>query len=265
MSTHDATGDVQQARQAMVLGEAEKTGGKVHWDAPTPTRPHRVYAALTNHCNRRCPWCSTCSSPEGQTWLEPDKLWASLPAEGPYELQLEGGEPTLHPAFWSLVARARRDERCTRLVLCTNGVVLPRTRGRLEAWVERLGVPVTIKLSWNHHLLERDPGLPELAQALVEILMKMGGDRQFVLNVRLRRGAPGDDAWVTARAEAAGLLGVANVFYLQRYGFASEEEGWEAPHLVGYDFRLINPDGRVFGPELVARSEAMRQLLDSSA
>lgn len=166
----------------------------------------------------------------------------------------------MHPAFWSLVERARQDVRCTRVVLCTNGVVLPRTRERLTAWLQRLGVPLTVKLSWNHHLLERDPGLPALASALGETLKRLGGERLFVLNVRLRRGTPDDNAWVVSRAEAQGLLPYANVFYLQRYGFASEELSWEAPHLVGHNFRLINPDGVVFGPALVERSEAMRRL-----
>ena len=41
-------------------------------DHPTPDRPHRLYYALTNHCNRTCPWCSTCSSPQGSTFLTLD-------------------------------------------------------------------------------------------------------------------------------------------------------------------------------------------------
>ena len=49
----------------------------------------------------------------------------------------------------------------------------------------------------------------------------------------------------------------ANVFYLQRYGLASNEAAWDAPHLAGENFRLVNPDGRVFGPDLIARSEYM--------
>ena len=42
-------------------------------DHPTPNRPHRIYATLTNHCNRACPWCSTCSSPRGGTFLDPQR------------------------------------------------------------------------------------------------------------------------------------------------------------------------------------------------
>jgi len=229
-------------------------------DHPTPGRPHRVYLALTNHCNRACPWCSTCSSPAGSTWMTTDAFRAALPGSGPFQVQLEGGEPTLHPRFWDLVAIARAESRCDRLVLCTNGVVLPRERGRLRAWIERLGAPLTLKVSVNHHLLDRDAGLLELCTSLAYSVDALGGDRLLVLNVRLRRGVEGDDRRVVEAVERAGLLPRANVFFLQRYGFASEEESWDPPRPVFDTFTLVNPDGAAFGPDLVARSEAMRVL-----
>jgi MoaA/NifB/PqqE/SkfB family radical SAM enzyme len=219
-----------------------------------------VYAALTNHCNRACPWCSTCSSPAGSTFLSLDDFRRALPAEGPFEVQLEGGEPTVHPAFWELVACARESPRCTRLVLCTNGAVLPRDPSRLSAWLARLGQPLTLKLSFNHHLLDEDPALAVLARGARDALRSLGGDRLFVLNVRVRRGVEDDDERVTDAARDAGLLEDANVFALQRYGFARDEEAWDEPVLVGTNFRLVNPDGRVLGPDLVVRSEAMRRL-----
>ncbi len=238
-------------------------------DHPTDERPHRVYAALTNHCNRACPWCSTCSSPSGQTFLDRAALRRALPA-GPYELQLEGGEPTVHPEFWQFVDDARADPALTHLVLCTNGVMLPRQPERLSGWLARLGAPLTVKLSVNHHLLEEDPGLLALAQACRDALADLGGDRRLILNVRLRRGddqgyGP-DDHNVEAAVDAAGLLPLANVFYLQRYGFASDETTWEEPFLAGTRFSMVNPDGTTFGPDLIARSEAMRSLpqLDSA-
>lgn len=228
-------------------------------DHPYPARPHRVYLALTNACNRACPWCSTCSSPAGGTWADPDAVWAHVPADGPFELQLEGGEPTLHPGFWDLVARARVEPRCTRLVVCTNGVVLPRRADRLHAWLDRLGRPLTVKLSVNHHLLDHDPGLLDLARALRDAF---GGDpdRLLVVNVRLRRGEADDDRAVARQVEEAGLGPHANVFFLQRYGFAADRLDWELPAPVWSAFTLVNPDGRAHGTDLVARSEAMRRL-----
>jgi MoaA/NifB/PqqE/SkfB family radical SAM enzyme len=229
-------------------------------DHPTADRPHRVYVALTNHCNRACPWCSTCSSPTGSTWLSLEHYRAALPREGPFQVQLEGGEPTIHPQFWDFVRIAREHPSCTHLVLCTNGVALPRTPAKLRPWIERLGMPLTLKLSLNHYLLEHDPGLPELAVRLRDLFEELGGERLLVLNVRLRRGYADDDRHVAELVERAGLLPHANVFYLQRYGFAAGESGWELPAPVSDRFTLVNPDGRVYGPDLLARSERMRAL-----
>jgi len=227
-------------------------------DHPTPTRPHRVYVAVTNNCNRSCPWCSTCSSPKGNVWLTADAYRSSFPTEGPFEVQLEGGEPTIHPLFDEFVRIARADARCTRLIVCTNGVALPRTEHDIAAWVAALGDHLTIKLSVNHHLLEKDPQLIALAALLKKVLH--GGDRQLVLNVRRRKGTPDDDQWVVDLVRDAGLLEDANVFFLQRYGFAEKHTEWERPFLAGSNFRMVNPDGQVLGTDLIERSEAMRAL-----
>ena len=234
--------------------------GSLPLDRPSDARPLRLYVATTNHCNRSCPWCSTCSSPRGGVFLEPEALRAAFPESDPFEVQLEGGEPTIHPAFWDFVADARAAQNCTRVVVVTNGVQLPREAAPLDAWLLRLGTPTTLKLSINHHLLDRDPGLLALAQLLAQRIAALGGERELVLNVRLRKGAPGDDGCVTEAVAQAGLLAHANVFHLQRYGFAAKRKDWEEPFLVGEHFRMVNPDGRVFGPDLVARSEAMRSL-----
>lgn len=233
--------------------------GSLPLDRPTASRPHRLYVATSNHCNRACPWCSTCSSPRGQTELAVDDYLRSFPRQGPFEVQLEGGEPTIHPAFLELVALARRDPRCVRVVIVTNGVVLPRSSPELTTWLEALGAPLTIKISINHHLLARDPGLLALATSLREAMAALRGDRELVLNVRLRSDAADGDTWVRDAVAAAGLLDLANVFHLQAYGLASER-AWERPFVVGENFTLVNPDGTTHGTDLVARSEAMRVL-----
>jgi hypothetical protein len=123
-----------------------------------------------------------------------------------------------------------------------------------------MGSPLTVKLSVNHHLLDHDPGLLDVAVALRDLCVDDEGRRQIVINVRLRRGIEDDDRRVLDAVERAGLLPVANVFFLQRYGFASDQTDWEPPSPVWHDFTLVNPDGRTFGPDLIARSEAMRVL-----
>jgi MoaA/NifB/PqqE/SkfB family radical SAM enzyme len=182
----------------------------------------------------------------------------SLPREGFFQVQLEGGEPTIHPDFWEFVQIARQHPRCSHVVLCTNGVVLPRRKEQLRAWLERMGAPLTIKLSFNHHLLDHDGGLLGLAALLRELCGELEGERQLVINVRLRRGVDEDDGRVRGAIESAGLLPSANIFFLQRYGFAANETEWDPPAPVWDNFTLVNPDGQTFGPDLVARSDAMR-------
>jgi MoaA/NifB/PqqE/SkfB family radical SAM enzyme len=233
---------------------------KVPLDHPTVDRPHRVYVAVTNRCNRRCPWCSTCSTPEGRTFLDLDAYRASFPAEGRFQIQLEGGEPTIHPRFVQLVRIAREEPRCDRVVVCTNGVLVPRSRLALRDWLQSLEAPLTLKVSVNHHLIAHDPGLIALCVAVRDTLAELGGDRLLVVNVRLRRGAEDNDRAVSDAVERAGLGPHANVFVLQAYGFAAAEVGWEPPRPVSDRFTLVNPDGRSLGPDLIARSEAMRGL-----
>jgi hypothetical protein len=109
-------------------------------------------------------------------------------------------------------------------------------------------------------LLDHDTGLLDLALSLRDLFEELGDPRLLVLNVRLRRGYADDDREVYSLVERAGLLPHANVFYLQRYGFAAEERGWELPAPVSDRFSLVNPDGTVYGPDLLARSEGMRVL-----
>lgn len=229
-------------------------------DHPDSRQVQRLYFALTNNCNRACPWCSTCSSPAGSTFLSLDRYREAFPATGRFEVQLEGGEPTVHPQFQEFVRIARQHPRVDRIVLCTNGATLPRAEDALRAWLDVFGPEFTLKLSINHYLMDRDAGLITLAQTLQRIITQSGNSRMLVINVRLRKGYENDDERIRQAIESAGLLSVSNMFHLQKYGFASNEESWDEPFLAGHNFSMINPDGRNMGTDLIARSEAMRQL-----
>lgn len=266
-STRFLTGPNHQADRLHLLGHRRDAAGRFPLDHPYAERPRRLYFALTNHCNRACPWCSTHSSPAGETFLTLERFASLLPTEGRFQVQLEGGEPTIHPQLFAMASQAWSRPGCDRLVLCTNGVALPRQPSRLRAWLQRLGAPLTVKLSVNHYLLDHDRGLIELAQLLAQLLGERGdgsgADRQLVLNVRLRRGSPDNDAWVARAVEEAGLGIYANCFYLQRYGLAQhqpEAQDWALPAAVWHDFELYNPDGSAHGVDLMGRSEAMGQL-----
>ena len=227
-------------------------------DTPVPGGLHRLYVAVTNHCNRRCPWCSTCSSPEGKTWIAMRDYLRSFPTEGPFEILLEGGEPALHPLLAEFIAAARAHPMVRRVVLCTNGSTIPADEQGTGRWLDSLGGPVEVRLSVNHHLLDNDPAL--LKKAVYMAGASAAGRLALNVNVRLRKGEDAENDAIRSAVRRSGLSPYANVFYLRRYGLAENEKDWDPPELVGTNFRMVNPDGKVFGPDLAARSEAMRRL-----
>lgn len=245
-------------RPFVALGEVLDSRAAGHRDAPVAGRPHRVYVAVTNACNRACPWCSTYSSPARQTYITREAFAAALPSTGAFELQLEGGEPTLHPELFDLIALAEATGRCAGYVLCTNGVRIPRGADRLRCWLDRFPRPLTLKISVNHHLVERDANHVDAVRRIAEEARSAAVE--VVINIRRRPGAPDADRWVSAAVDEAGLSALANDFPLQRYGLARDDESMAPPYLAGTDFTLVNPDGQSHGVDLVARSEAMGAL-----
>ncbi|HSR10190.1 MAG TPA: radical SAM protein [Thermodesulfobacteriota bacterium] len=227
-------------------------------DHPRFRQAHRLYLVLTNHCNYACPWCSMYSSPEGRTWMSAETCGKVLAGFPSCEVQLEGGEPTLHPKLMDFVRLACTHRGCRRIILCTNGKALPREKKNLEEWLFPFGNDCTVKLSVNRYLLERDPGLLRLALRIREIFAETGGGRMLVVNVRLRKGD--DDSMVLKAVSDAGLVPDSNVFYFRRYGRASGRLDWDAPVLAGRDFTMVNPDGKIFEADFVASSEAMKGL-----
>lgn len=228
-------------------------------DSPSLRERTRVYLTLTNKCNRSCPWCSVYSSPEKSVFLTLQGAEASLPSDMDFDLQIEGGEPTIHPKFMEFITQARSNPRVHDVVLVTNGTKLPRDIKKLKTFIESLGSPLKLKLSINHYLLDRDPGLIELSKNLVSIFRDQS-NISLIFNVRLRKGKRyQNDQSIRDLVVNNGLEPYSNIFYLQKYGLASDIEDWDEPHEVTKDFILINPDG-VSHTNLLQRSEAMRLL-----
>jgi len=105
---------------------------------------HEQHACLalvevTDRCNLRCPVCYAASGPaEGRhrTLAEIESMLdAVVRTEGePDVVQISGGEPTVHPEFFSILDAARR-RPIRHLMVNTNGVRIAREAG----FAERLG------------------------------------------------------------------------------------------------------------------------------
>src|SRR5437763_7592345 len=91
-------------------------------------------------------------------------LDAVVRAEGEPDLvQLSGGEPTIHPSFWEIVAAARA-RPIRHLMINTNGLRIATERGfgaPLPARAGRFGLsPVLDSLSDDTHITLRRARLP---------------------------------------------------------------------------------------------------------
>jgi radical SAM protein with 4Fe4S-binding SPASM domain len=92
-----------------------------------------VGADITNRCNLRCKHCYNCSGEGSVQELSLDQLipiFDQLHQFGQRTLQISGGEPTLHPDFPTIVAKAAR--RGMKVCINTNGVLGATDRQRLS-------------------------------------------------------------------------------------------------------------------------------------
>jgi uncharacterized radical SAM superfamily Fe-S cluster-containing enzyme len=95
---------------------------------------------ITDHCNLRCPTCYAASGPERLTHRSMDEVRAMLDAviasEGEADVvQLSGGEPTLHPQFFDVLAEARA-RPIRHLMLNTNGIRIAQDAAFAEQLAE---------------------------------------------------------------------------------------------------------------------------------
>lgn len=238
-------------------------------DSPHAGRCFRLYIALTSKCNRECPFCSMHASPRGGCFIDPAAIERHVPASGPYAVQLEGGEPFLHPRFREIVARFGTDDRCERVIISTNGTFFPvvmrdasidqaSTITSMNAFVRSFPGRTTFKVSLNQHLLERDAHLFEKATCFMCACNDAGID--VIFNLRKRPGVPDKDAWLEALVDSHGLRSNTNAFFLQAYGRNAGDPAAAPPFIVGTNWTGVNPDGRAWGTDLLARSEAMKEV-----
>ncbi|MFX0099580.1 MAG: radical SAM protein [Candidatus Hodarchaeota archaeon] len=241
-----------------------------HLDTPFPGRDYRIYIAVTNRCNRHCPFCAVYSSMEGTSFINLDQISRQVPGKGTFQVQFEGGEPFLHPDIFSFIDTFASHPRCSRVIISTNGSLFPfamegneideeKSFEQLKAYFSRLPPVFTLKVSLNQYLHENDPLLFEKARVLTKFLDETGVE--LIFNLRKRNHPRHDqDIHLEEEVDKHGIRHKTNSFFLQCYGRNSDDENAEKPYLVGTNFILVNPDGTEWGTDLVARSEAMGRL-----
>ncbi|MGA3090089.1 MAG: radical SAM protein [Terriglobales bacterium] len=124
---------------------------------------HEQHSCLTlveicDYCNLRCPVCYAASGPERQQFRELKQIEKMLDAvvrnEGhPDVVQLSGGEPTMHPDFFTIVEMAK-SRPIKHLMVNTNGVRIAQE----EDFVKRLaGLREDFEVYLQFDSFEREP------------------------------------------------------------------------------------------------------------
>ena len=214
----------------------------------------RLYVNITNKCNVECPFCCMYSNPSNNRFMSFDTFKRIIDeTDGSFELQLEGGEPLLHKSLFLFLEYAVSTNRCTKIILLTNGILLEEHINRLIDFSSWNQILLEIKVSINYFLIEKNENhIKKMAD--LAFATKYIPSIDMVFNVRKRNEKDED---IETELKHYGIFEQSNVFYLQSYGKLKDSEEYEKPIIVQNieDWSLYASDGKCFGQDLIARSE----------
>ncbi len=218
----------------------------------------RIYINLTNKCNADCEFCCMWSESSKTTFISFDKFKEIIDSyDDDFELQLEGGEPLLHKDLYLFIEYAQSTNRCKKIIIVTNGILLKRHIHRLVELHKWYKTPVLIKISINYWLYNMNKNCIDEAKDL-HLSTEFIKDFNIILNVRLRK----KDDWLKKLIKEKDLEKISNLYYLQRYGKYENESEYDLPVIVQNvdDWYIYSCDGKNFKQDLIARSNYERGL-----
>lgn len=118
----------------------------------------RLIINITNLCNEYCPFCCVEASPRGHNYMTLSTLQNILSSYNEdIEVQLTGGEPTLHPSFLELIKCAVQYSNIKKLIIDTNGTDMENVAKNLNEISKGGNAPIVMKLSVNYWLVQQHP------------------------------------------------------------------------------------------------------------
>ena len=168
-----------------------------------------------------------------------------------FELQLEGGEPLLHPFMFLFMWYAHSTGRCKKIIILTNGKLISDYLEEIISFMDRARIQIEIKMSINYWLYSENPHIFKQASDLYLSTEFVDGI-SVKFNVRMRHR----DEWIIDLLKENKIYKQSNVFYLQSYGRMTGTD-YEKPVIVQNidDWFVYSCDGKCFGKDLIARSE----------
>ena len=218
----------------------------------------RLYINITNKCNVSCPFCCQYSNPHRDCFMLFTTFRSIIDEHEKFEVQFEGGEPTLHPEFVEMVSYCLKHKECGRVVIQSNGIeraLLERCLVEKDLWTK-----LVFKISFNEYLykLGKPTGSTNniMNNHLFSLLL-LKQNIQFVPNVQLiinGRTTENDSCDIKQLLEDNGLLENAVIYKVQRYGRSKEGVKPFIKQNIE-DWKIFASDGKCFGQDLIARSE----------
>lgn len=122
----------------------------------------RLIINITNICNEYCPFCCVEASPKGHNYMALSTFQNILSSYNEdIEVQLTGGEPTLHPSFLEFIKCAIEYTNIEKLIVDTNGTDMKNVAKDLNEISKGGNVPIIMKLSVNYWLVQKHSGYLE--------------------------------------------------------------------------------------------------------
>ena len=218
----------------------------------------RLYINLTNKCNSECPFCCMYSGKYKNTFIDFNDFKQIVDSHGEdFELQLEGGEPLLHPFMLLFMWYAHSTGRCKKIIILTNGKLISDYLEEIISFMDRARIQIEIKMSINYWLYSENPHIFKQARDL-HCATEFVDGISVKFNARMRHG----DEWIVDRLKEYKIYDQSNVFYLQSYGRMTGTD-YEKPVIVQNidDWFVYSCDGKCFGKDLIARSEYEKGLV----
>lgn len=213
----------------------------------------RLYINITNRCNTTCPFCCMYSGVSKTTEM-PFETFKNIidENEGEFELQLEGGEPLLNKNIYLFIEYAISTNRCKKVIVLSNGIVLKDHIKRLVDLHKWYDIPFEVKVSVNYWLLKVNKNhLKNIAENV--FATEYIPNFNISLNTRKRK----EDEWIDDEITKYNMANINNSFYLQSYGKMTGDKNYDGVVIVQNieNWKVYSVDGQCFGTDLVARSE----------
>lgn len=219
----------------------------------------RLYINITNQCNTDCPFCCMYSGTKNNLYMDFETYKRVIDeCQMDFELQLEGGEPLLHPGLYLFLEYAASKGYCQKIIILTNGIRLDIHLKRLVDFSVYHKVNFECKISINYWLIkEHKDHIQKIKRYLFDVVYIPG--IVLTCNVRLRKE---DEALKKEIEEDKQLRDASNIYYLQSYGRLSDSNEYAKPVIVQNieEWSVYAVDGTDFKTDLTGRSSHEQEL-----